>query len=227
MQQLVAELARPVVLSDRALRQLACLKDTRHQHVREHGREPTLAELTSGSGLTVTQVQSLMTAERRPRGLEEPIGGVDDGGGTFGDLVADPCAEDAYEDVPLRLGIEDLPQMLARLGDRERMIVRARYGLDGPERTLRELAEDLGVSAERVRQLEQGALEKLRIDAAAPKLRVRSRTEPGLRAPGAPPARPAADGRSGRRPRRGRPPGRVTPGRATGARVRTPVAVAP
>jgi RNA polymerase sigma factor (sigma-70 family) len=199
MQQLVAELTRPVVLSDRALRQLACLKDTRQCYVRDHGREPTLAELTAQSGLSVQQVQSLTTAERRPRGLEEPIGGPDETGGTFGDLVVDPCAEDAFDEVPLRLGIEDLPEMLDCLGERERLIVRARFGLDGEERTLRDLAEDLGVSAERVRQLEQGALEKLRADAAAPKPRGARRRSRGRRprcsrATPAPPHSPVAAG---------------------------------
>jgi RNA polymerase sigma factor (sigma-70 family) len=57
---------------------------------------------------------------------------------------------------------EHLPAMLSALNERERTIVRARFGLDGRQRTLRELAGTLGVSAERVRQIEQRALGKLR-----------------------------------------------------------------
>jgi RNA polymerase sigma factor (sigma-70 family) len=165
MQQLVAELTRPVVLSDRALRQLARLKAVQRSYGQSHGREPTAAELAAEAGLTRDQVASLTTAERRARALEEPIGGDGDVTATFGELIADPRAEDAYDLVPLRPAIDQLPSLLTVLTERERMIVRARYGLDGDELTLRQLADRLGVSAERVRQIEQGALVKLR-DAA-------------------------------------------------------------
>jgi DNA-directed RNA polymerase sigma subunit (sigma70/sigma32) len=86
--------------------------------------------------------------------------------GSFGDLLADPRAEDAYDRVPTRLEVGELPGMLGVLTDRERMVVGGRYGLGGrPERTLRDLATSLGVSAERVRQIEQVALDKLRAEA--------------------------------------------------------------
>jgi RNA polymerase primary sigma factor len=161
MQQLVAELTRPMVLSDRALRQLARIKDAQRAALQADGHEPTVTQLASETGLTRDQVGSLFAAERRPRGLEEPIG-VDDGGGTFGDLIADPRAEDAFDVVPLRPTADRLPQLLDELSERERKILRGRYGLDGHEHTLRELAETMGVSAERVRQIEHGALGKLR-----------------------------------------------------------------
>ncbi|MEA2290193.1 MAG: polymerase primary sigma factor [Solirubrobacteraceae bacterium] len=162
MQQLVAELTRPVVLSDRALRQLARVKHAQRTYVQAHGREPHSDELAADSGLTRDQVGSLFAAERKARGLEEPIGGDGEVSATFGELLADPRAEDAYERVSLRPAVDQLPRLLGDLTERERMIVRARYGLDGTELTLRQLADRLGVSAERVRQIEQGALDKLR-----------------------------------------------------------------
>jgi RNA polymerase sigma factor (sigma-70 family) len=162
MQQLVSELARPVVLSDRALRQLARLRDAQREYLQRHGREPTSAELAAHAGLRLEQVEHLIVAERRPRGLEEPVGGDDDVGSTFGELLADPGAEDAYDHVPRHLEIERVRRLLTGLDERERTIVAGRYGLNGPQRTLRELALVLGVSAERVRQVEQGALAKLR-----------------------------------------------------------------
>jgi DNA-directed RNA polymerase sigma subunit (sigma70/sigma32) len=106
-----------------------------------------------------------MAAERRPRALEEPIDGDQGATASFGDLLADPRAEDAYDVVTWRAHLAELPRLLGALSDRERAIVRGHYGLDGPARTLRELASTLGVSAERVRQIEQGALDKMR-DAA-------------------------------------------------------------
>lgn len=169
MQQLVSEVARPIVLSDRALRQLARIRDEQHRHLRAEGRDPTLGELAVRTGIARRQVEQLIAAVRPSRALDEPVNG--DGepkGHSFGDLIADPRAQDAYERVPAHLAIERLPGMLRQLNDRERVIIRGRYGLGGPERTLGELAVVLGVSAERVRQLEQRALDKLRLAFAAP-----------------------------------------------------------
>jgi RNA polymerase sigma factor (sigma-70 family) len=175
MQQLVSELARPVVLSDRAQRQLARVKDARRKRVSVNGREPTFDELVAESGLSERQVHHLVTAERRPRALDEPVAADDDAGATFGDLLADPRAEEAYEEVPSRVLLEELPRLLGELNDRERAIVLGHFGLDGQERTLRDLGEALGLSAERVRQIESAALDKLRAATASPAPRVRPR----------------------------------------------------
>jgi RNA polymerase primary sigma factor len=162
MQQLVSQLTRPVVLSDRAIRQLTRVRDARRQHLQSHGSEPTCDELAAETNLGRSQVEDLIVAERSPRALDEPLRGDEGVGATLGDLLADPHAEDAYDRVPQRLAMEALPRLMEALGDRERRILCARFGLDGPERTLREVAGELGVSAERVRQLEQRALAKLR-----------------------------------------------------------------
>jgi RNA polymerase sigma factor (sigma-70 family) len=162
MQQLVSELGRPVVLSDRALRQLARLRDARCQHLQRCGREPTSGELAMRTGLARTQIENLIMAERCPRGLEEPVHHDEGVVGSFGDLLADPAAEEQYDKVSRRLEVESLPELLDGLDDRERTIVSRRFGLEGPEHTLRELADVYGISAERVRQVEQRALGKLR-----------------------------------------------------------------
>ena len=165
MQQLVSELMRPVALSDRAVRQLARLKAARSQLGQGNGREPTLPELAAATGLSREQLDHLVAAERRPRALEEPIDGEGGDVGNFGELLADPGAEDAYEGVMWRVQLEELPRLLDVLTNRERAIVCGHYGLDRPARTLHELGNWLGVSAERVRQIEQGALDKLRVAA--------------------------------------------------------------
>jgi RNA polymerase sigma factor (sigma-70 family) len=162
MQQLVGELTRPVALSDRALRKLARVNEAHREHLQRHGCEPSVAELALAASLTKEQVETLVAVERRPRALEEPVSSAQDGGCTVGDLLADAGAEDAYDDVIRRLEVEILSRIPSTLCDRERAVLAAHFGLAGPARPLREIAGTLGLSAERVRQIEQRALEKLR-----------------------------------------------------------------
>jgi RNA polymerase sigma factor (sigma-70 family) len=162
MQQLIAELTRPMVLSDRALRQLARLKRAHTEYVQRHGHEPTGAALASNTGFTPEQVNEMLTLERVPQSLDEPVAGGDGELGTFGELLIDPLAAGAYEQLLDHSEIEQVRALLATLNDRERAILRSRYGIDGPEQSLRDIGDRLGLSAERVRQIEQRALGKLR-----------------------------------------------------------------
>ncbi len=160
MQHLVAELTRPVVLSDRALRNLSRLKQLHHEELQRSGRTPTRDELAERSGLEPGQIDDLVAAEAG-RSLDEPIRGVDGELGSFGDLVVDPLAEHDYEEVLGAIEIEALHSLLSGLSERERHVLALRYGLDGDELSLRQVGERLGLSGERVRQLEQRALAKL------------------------------------------------------------------
>jgi DNA-directed RNA polymerase sigma subunit (sigma70/sigma32) len=162
MQQLVAELGRPIVMSDRALRKVARIKDAQREYLQRHGREPSLAVVAQMIGLPRAQVESLMAAERSPRALEEPVGGDQDAGITLGELLDDPRASEAFDRVPRAIEIAQLPRVLAVLNERERTIICARFGLQGPESTLGELGARLGISAERVRQIQAASLAKLR-----------------------------------------------------------------
>jgi RNA polymerase sigma factor (sigma-70 family) len=147
MQSLVAELTRPVVLSDRALRSLARLRDAHGEALGESGQEPTHGELAARTGLTREQVDDLMATERPARSLEEPLAGEDGVVGIFGDLLVDPLAEGEYERVLAALELEELHALLAGLSQRERDVLRARYGLDGEEQSLREVGRRLGAMA--------------------------------------------------------------------------------
>jgi RNA polymerase sigma factor (sigma-70 family) len=160
MQQLVSELTRPVVLSDRALRHLARVKDA-HREARAEGREPSRDQLAARAGVPARQIDCLLAVDRVPRSTEEPAGTRNEAPATVGELLADPRAEAEYERVLSSVAAQDLPALLATLPEREQTIVRARYGLDGREENLRQIAGRLGLSAERVRQLEQRALDRL------------------------------------------------------------------
>ncbi len=162
MQQLVSELTGPVVLSDRALRHLARLRDAHGQAVQQTGREPLRSELVQRSGLSREQVDDLLSVSLAPRSMDEPVSTGHGTVGTLGELLVDPLAESEYERVLEAIETEELLALLAGLSDRERAVLRARYGLDdGHEETLREFGGRLGLSAERVRQIEDRALGKL------------------------------------------------------------------
>jgi DNA-directed RNA polymerase sigma subunit (sigma70/sigma32) len=161
MQQVVSELSGPVVLSDRALRQLARIKTAQRRFEQSCRRDATTTELSAIVGLPQSQVESLLRTERGARGLDEPTIGEAGDGMTVGELVVDPPAEEAYDRTCERAMASELPRLLSHLSARERNVVCCRYGLGRPARTLREIAPTLGVSAERVRQIEQEALAKL------------------------------------------------------------------
>jgi len=161
MQQLVSELTRPAVLSDRALRQLSRLRQSHHEVLQRTGDEPSRDELAGDTGLEVEQIDNLLAIDRVPRSVEEPVVGEEGAVGTFGELLVDPLAEEEYERVLNAIETQELLALLSGLSERERMVLRARYGLDGEEQSLRQIAAGAGVSAERVRQLEQRALGKL------------------------------------------------------------------
>jgi RNA polymerase sigma factor (sigma-70 family) len=162
MQSLVAQTGAAVVLSDRALRQLARVKDARSTHLQAQGKEPSISDLADTTGFSREHVESLVAAERTPRGLDEPVTRGPDAASAVGDMLADPGAEDAFDHVVTHLAADEMSDLPGGLSDRERMIVSARYGLDRPPETLRDVAARLGLSAERIRQIEQSALEKLR-----------------------------------------------------------------
>ncbi len=161
MQELVAELTRPVALSDRAVRDLSRVRRARDEYLQRNGTEPTNEELSAATGLTPAQVESLMATERMPRGLEDPLSATDSSP-TLGDTIVDPVAEQAYEKVLDELEIQDVLGLTNGLDERERAVIRSHYGLGQEPRTLGQIGAGLGLTAERARQIEAGALTKLR-----------------------------------------------------------------
>jgi RNA polymerase primary sigma factor len=161
MQQLVSELTGPVVLSDRAARHLVHVKRARLEYQQAHRREPSVGDLADATDLPREQVENLIAIERAPRGLDERLPG-DQTAATFAQRLADPATDDAYERVTDLIEVEHLRELTAGLDERERDIVFAHYGVGCRQQTLREIGHGLHLSVERVRQLEERAMGKLR-----------------------------------------------------------------
>jgi RNA polymerase sigma factor (sigma-70 family) len=126
--------------------------------------EPDLSEIARVLGEQEADVEALLQYDRRPLGLDEPVPGADSL--TVGDRIEDE-AHQPMDEVLDACSIEmETPQLLEALPDRERRVIEWRFGLGGlAERTLQEIGEELGLSRERVRQIERGALERLRATA--------------------------------------------------------------
>jgi RNA polymerase primary sigma factor len=125
----------------------------------ELGREPTLEEVAERAGLSLRQALEVEAAARASISLDQPLGERDDA--LFGDMVAaeGPMPEESVED---RLRNEALWTALALLDERQQTVIVLRYGLRGSEpKTLDKIGRRLGVSRERVRQLETEALKHL------------------------------------------------------------------
>lgn len=138
--------------------------------LQELGREPSIDELAVGMETTPDKVENLLEIARRPLSLETPID--EEGDSTFGDFVEDANSPAPAEEVATHLLHEQLQQALNRLPPREAQILRLRYGLeDGRVYTLEEVGQTIGVTRERVRQLEAQALNRLRQSSAHVTLR--------------------------------------------------------
>src|SRR5438445_705565 len=127
----------------------------------EFGREPTDEELAEELGISSARVGQMRTAAIRPASLDAPIG--DDDSNNFAEVVQDESADTPYEQLEEKTVTKMLQEMVTTLDQREATILRYRFGLDGgTEKTLEEVGEKFGVTRERVRQIQNIALNKLR-----------------------------------------------------------------
>ena len=124
------------------------------------GRAPTDAEVGEAAGISALRLDRAKTLGQSPRSLDAAV--FDGEKRTIADVVADPNALDPLECIAEGARGRLVAKLLTRVDAREQRILRARFGIAGTdERTLQQLADELGLSRERVRQLEQRALERL------------------------------------------------------------------
>ncbi len=135
-------------------------------------REPLLREIAKESGFTEKKVRDLLELIEDPISLEAPVG---DGESDYSDLIEDVNAEQPEEMTAQGMRSDELAEAITRLNPRMRLVITRRFGLDGqPPRTLEQVGAELGITRERVRQLEARALRELR--SQAPQLYLYLRT---------------------------------------------------
>jgi RNA polymerase primary sigma factor len=147
----------PVHMVDRVTQ----IRRTSVQLSEKLGRDPTDEELASEMNLPVARITLLKSVSRKPASLDSPLG--ENEGSTLGEMVADEKSGNPYEHLQSKSLIGDVNRVLAQLEPREADIIRLRFGLEGLEPlTLEEVGDKIGVTRERVRQLQEHALRQLR-----------------------------------------------------------------
>ena len=161
IQRGIANSGRTIRLPAHAGDALLRLNRVRAELEAELGREPLLAELADGMDLPEAKVVELLRVAPDPVSLSEPIS--EDGETELGDLVADAGAESPFDAAAKALLPAEIEKLLGILDERERLILALRYGLDrGEPRDPGEVGRLVNLSRERVRQIEERALSRLR-----------------------------------------------------------------
>jgi RNA polymerase primary sigma factor len=145
----------PVHVNERRLK----LSRAANQLQAKLGRDATREELAEASGLSLQHVDEALDAADAPVSLNASVGS--DADVELGDLFSDPTAADPAEDAAESLKRQTVQQALARLPERQRRIVELRYGFGGETTSLEAIGKELGITRERVRQLERDALDRL------------------------------------------------------------------
>ncbi len=136
-------------------------RKTLNQLAQAMGRQPTPEEVAEAMEVAPEKIHQIVQAAQRTISLETPIGNEDDT--SLGDLIADEVSETPYEAASESMLKRDVSAALDTLSARERLVLQLRFGLgQGHQHTLAEVGEQLQISRERVRQIENEALQKLR-----------------------------------------------------------------
>ncbi len=157
----LADQGRTIRLPVHVAEQVRRMMRARRQLVQKLNRDPSTKELADESGFPEQRIDELLDLVEDPVSLETPVG---DGESLYGDLIEDTKSDRPDVETAINLRQKELASALQRLNPRMRHVVELRFGLSGLEpQTLEQVGEGLGITRERVRQLEARALRELRL----------------------------------------------------------------
>ncbi len=166
----IADQARTIRIPVHMVETINKLIRVQRQLLQELGREPTPEEIAEQMELTPEKVREIIKVSQEPVSLETPIGEEEDS--HLGDFIEDADAVVPIDAASFILLQEQLEDVLNSLNEREKEVIRLRFGLtDGHPRTLEEVGREFGVTRERIRQIESKTLAKLRHPTRSAKLR--------------------------------------------------------
>ena len=166
----IADQARTIRIPVHMVESINKVIRVQRQMIQELEREPTIEELAEKIGLTPDRVREILRIAQDPLSLDSPVGEEDDS--NLADFIEDSGAEAPAEVAARRMLAQAVDEALGELNDREKEVVRLRFGLDdGQARTLEEVGKEFGVTRERIRQIESKTLAKLRHPQRSQKLR--------------------------------------------------------
>jgi RNA polymerase primary sigma factor len=166
----IADQARTIRIPVHMVESINKVMRVQRQMIQELEREPTVEELAEKVGLTPERVRDIQRFNQDPLSLNSPVGEEDDS--DLGDFIEDQQAEAPAEAAARSMLSDAVLEALGELSERERAVVRLRFGLeDGQARTLEEVGKEFGVTRERIRQIESKTLAKLRHPQRSQKLR--------------------------------------------------------
>jgi RNA polymerase primary sigma factor len=166
----IADQARTIRIPVHMVETINKVTRVQRQMLQELGREPTIEELGEKLGMVPERVREIQRISQEPVSLEAPVGDEEDS--LLGDFVEDPGAIAPADAAARALLTEAVEEALEQLSERERRVVRLRFGLDdGQLHTLEEVGKEFGVTRERIRQIESKTLAKLRHPTRSQRLR--------------------------------------------------------
>jgi RNA polymerase primary sigma factor len=157
----LADQGRTIRLPVHVAEQVRRMMRSRRQLAQKLNRDPSVKELAAESGFPESRIEELLDLVEDPVSLETPVG---DGESLYGDLIEDTKSDRPDQTTAVNLRQKELARALQSLNPRMRHVLELRFGLTGSDpKTLEEVGEGLGVTRERVRQLEARALRELRL----------------------------------------------------------------
>jgi RNA polymerase primary sigma factor len=166
----IADQARTIRIPVHMVESMNRVLRVQRQMAQDLEREPTVEELADKTGMTPDRIREIQRIALDPLSLDSPVGEEDDS--NLGDFIEDAGADAPAEVATRKMLMEALDEALDELSDREKDVVRLRFGLvDGKARTLEEVGREFGVTRERIRQIEAKTLAKLRHPQRSQKLK--------------------------------------------------------